>query len=111
MTTLSTTPQALVRVERIALRGPGVVILTGPSSCGKGEVANALCDVVSIDPRRHLSMGAILRSTVERAKSDPGFAKLLAEKYDLSNDVFTSDFYEHAHRLRSCEIVAGLKGA
>jgi adenylate kinase family enzyme len=91
MTIFSTTPQSLVRVERIALRGPGVVILTGPSSCGKGEVANALCDVVSIDPRRHLSMGAILRSTVERAKSDPTVAKLLAEKYALSNDVSIFD--------------------
>ena len=84
-------PQSLVRVERIALRGPGVVILTGPSSCGKGEVAAALCDLVSIDPRRHLSMGAILRSTVERSKSDPAFATLLAEKYDLSRETSLFD--------------------
>ena len=63
-------PRSLVRVERFALRGPGVVILTGPSSCGKGEVAAALCDLVSIDPARHLSMGEILRSTIERAKDD-----------------------------------------
>jgi hypothetical protein len=91
MTILPTMPQSLVRVERIALRGPGVVILTGPSSCGKGEVANALCDVVSIDPRRHLSMGEILRSTVERAKSDPAFASLLADKYALSQDVSIFD--------------------
>lgn len=81
----------LVRVERIALRGPGVVILTGPSSCGKGEVANALCEVVSIDPTRHLSMGEILRTTVERSKRDPGFAKLLAEKYDLSRETSIFD--------------------
>jgi adenylate kinase family enzyme len=91
MTILPTMPQSLVRVERIALRGPGVVILTGPSSCGKGEVANALCDVVSIDPRRHLSMGEILRSTVERSKSDPAFASLLADKYALSQDVSIFD--------------------
>ena len=32
----------LFKVERISLRGPGVMILTGPSSCGKGEVAAAL---------------------------------------------------------------------
>lgn len=91
MTNLSGSPQSLVRVERIALRGPGVVILTGPSSCGKGEVASALCDLVSIDPRRHLSMGEILRSTIERAKSDAGFAKLLAEKYSLSHEVSIFD--------------------
>lgn len=60
------------------------MILTGPSSCGKGEVANALCELVSVDPRRHLSMGEILRTTAERSKADPGFATLLEEKYDLS---------------------------
>ncbi|HEB91468.1 MAG TPA: hypothetical protein ENI85_17975 [Deltaproteobacteria bacterium] len=86
-----TLPPSLVRVERIALRGPGVVILTGPSSCGKGEVAAALCDLVSIDSVRHLSMGAILRSTVERSKSDPGFTKLLAEKYGLSRETSLFD--------------------
>jgi len=80
------TPRSLVRVERIALRGPGVVILTGPSSCGKGEVAAALCDLISIDSRRHLSMGEILRSTIERSKSDDGFARLLADKYALSRE-------------------------
>lgn len=81
-----TTPRSLIRVERIALRGPGVVILTGPSSCGKGEVANALCELVSIDPTRHLSMGEILRTTAERSKVDPEFARLLAEKYSLSRE-------------------------
>lgn len=85
------TPRSLVRVEKIALRGPGVVILTGPSSCGKGEVAAALCDLVSIDPARHLSMGEILRSTIGRSKNDPGFAKLLAEKYALAADVSIFD--------------------
>lgn len=91
MTNLPTSSRSLVRVETIALRGPGVVILTGPSSCGKGEVAAALCDVISIDPRRHLSMGAILRSTVERAKSDPNYADFLADKYALSQNVSIFD--------------------
>ena len=99
MTRLPTTPQPLIRVERIALRGPGVVILTGPSSCGKGEVASALCDLVSIDPRRHLSMGEILRSTVERAKSDSSFAKLLADKYSLSQAVSIFDCIDTTQEL------------
>ena len=60
------------------------MILTGPSSCGKGEVANALCEILSIDRKRHLSMGEILRSTVARSKEDPGFAALLEDKYALS---------------------------
>ncbi len=84
MAATSSSLRSLVRVERISLRGPGVVILTGPSSCGKGEVAAALCELVSIDRRRHLSMGEILRTTAERSKSDPAFAELLESKYALS---------------------------
>lgn len=84
-------PPSLVRVEKIALRGPGVVILTGPSSCGKGEVAQALCEMLSIDPERHLSMGGILRNTVERSKEDNGYAKLLSEKYSLSHQASMFD--------------------
>ncbi len=84
-------PPSLVRVEKISLRGPGVVILTGPSSCGKGEVAQALCEMLSIDPERHLSMGGILRNTVERSKEDSNYAKLLAEKYSLSKEVSMFD--------------------
>lgn len=91
MPTSKDKPRSLVRVERIALRGPGVVILTGPSSCGKGEVAAALCDMLSIDHQRHLSMGEILRSTVERSKSDPQFAALLEGKYSLSKNVSIFD--------------------
>ncbi len=86
-----TGPRSLVRVERIALRGPGVVILTGPSSCGKGEVAAALCDLVSIDSQRHLSMGEILRTTAERSKVDASYARLLADKYSLSREVSIFD--------------------
>jgi adenylate kinase len=86
MKSAQVTPRSLIRVERIALRGPGVVILTGPSSCGKGEVAAALCETLSIDPKRHLSMGEILRSTVARAKQEPSFSELLREKYQLSQD-------------------------
>lgn len=92
-------PRSLVRVERIALRGPGVVILTGPSSCGKGEVAAALCELVSVDARRHLSMGEILRTTVARAREDEGFARLLADKYALSRDSCIFDCVDSSEEL------------
>lgn len=84
-------PPSLVRVEKIALKGPGVIILTGPSSCGKGEVAAALCDLLSIDPNRHLSMGEILRMTIESSKNNVEFATLLADKYSLSQQVSMFD--------------------
>ena len=92
-------PPSLIRVERIALRGPGAVILTGPSSCGKGEVAAALCDLVSIDPVRHLSMGEILRSTIERSKTDPDFAALLSERYALSRETNLFDCIDTSDEL------------
>jgi adenylate kinase family enzyme len=76
--------KSLVQVEKVSVREPGVIILTGPSSCGKGEVANALCRTLNIRPEAHLSMGEILRSTFRGAKDDPSFAELLATKYDLS---------------------------
>ncbi|MGU1689441.1 LLM class flavin-dependent oxidoreductase [Pseudomonas aeruginosa] len=37
--------------------------------------------------------------------------EILLEQTGADELIFTSDFYEHAHRLRTCEIVAGLKGA
>lgn len=76
--------KSLVQVEKVKMRESGVIILTGPSSCGKGEVASALCRTLQIRPEAHLSMGEILRSTFRQAKNDESFAELLANKYDLS---------------------------
>jgi adenylate kinase family enzyme len=99
MSTTDFIPATLIRVEKIALRGPGVVILTGPSSCGKGEVAQALCELLSIDESRHLSMGSILRTTVERAKSNADYASLLADKYSLSQSVSMFDSIDTTDEL------------
>jgi len=62
-------------------------------------VANALCDLLSIDARRHLSMGAILRSTIERSKSDPDFMRLLEEKYALSRETSIFDCVDTTDEL------------
>jgi adenylate kinase family enzyme len=99
MSSSTGTPRPLVRVERIALRGPGAVILTGPSSCGKGEVAAALCEMLSIDPNRHLSMGEILRSTATRAKEDLGFREMLSERYELSHGANIFDCVDTTEEL------------
>jgi len=91
--------KSLVQVEKIKVREPGVIILTGPSSCGKGEVANALCRTLSIRPGAHLSMGEILRSTFRGAKDDPDFAELLATKYDLSGETNIFDCVDTTEAL------------
>jgi len=73
-----------VRVERVSLRGPGVIVLAGPSGSGKGELASALCALLSIPEERHLSMGGILRTTIERARSDEAYARRLEEEAMIS---------------------------
>ena len=88
-----------VRVDRVSMRGHGVVILTGPSSCGKGEVASALCRVMSIPPKDHLSMGEILRNAFQKAKSDPSFASLLSKTYRISGEVNIFDCLDTSEDL------------
>ena len=73
-----------IRVERVSMRNAGCLILTGPSSCGKGEVAAALCRIMSIPPSDHLSMGEILRTSFQKAKNDPSYGTLLSERYRIS---------------------------
>jgi len=92
---------APVRVESVSLRGPGVLILTGPSSCGKGEVAAALCALMSIDRSRHLSMGEILRRAHGRGRSNPSYAKLLSDQYYLAATENIFDCLDSSEELTS----------
>lgn len=73
-------------IRNVEIAGPGAIILTGPSSCGKGEVAKALCELLNISRNRWLSMGDILRHTYERAR-DPEFVALLEQRYNISDKV------------------------
>ena len=88
-----------VQVERVRLRGPGAVILTGPSSCGKGEVAAALCRVLSIARHAHLSMGEILRAAVARARSDTAYARRLADEHHVSDEASIFDCEDTSEEL------------
>jgi adenylate kinase family enzyme len=74
-------------VEKVRVEGKGVILLTGPSSCGKGEIAKALCGFLSIPPHKHLSMGDILRNTVQKARQDQSFRHRLAEEYQISDGI------------------------
>lgn len=93
--------KSLVQVEKVRVREPGVIILTGPSSCGKGEVASALCRLLNIRPEAHLSMGEILRSTFRSAKEDAEFAELLATKYQISAETNIFDCIDTTEALSS----------
>jgi adenylate kinase family enzyme len=76
-----------ITVEKVKVDGNGVILLTGPSSCGKGEISKSLCKFLSIPENKHLSMGDILRKTIIKAKEDSAFLNRLASKYFISNRV------------------------
>ena len=74
-------------VESVRVEGTGAILLTGPSSCGKGEIAKSLCQFLSIPTDMHLSMGDILRQTIRRARQDAAFRQNLATEHDISDQV------------------------
>ncbi len=91
-----TCPTGAIRiiVKSVEVQGRGVILLTGPSSCGKGEIAKALCRFLSIPADKHLSMGSILRTTISRARENDGFRRQLADDYGISDRV---GIFDHAH--------------
>lgn len=80
-----------ITVEKVRVDGRGVILLTGPSGCGKGEIAKALCKFLSIPKERHLSMGDILRKTIIKAKENDVFMNTLGERYSISKDISILD--------------------
>lgn len=80
-----------ISVEKVRVDGDGVILLTGPSGCGKGEIAKALCKFLSIPEERHLSMGDILRKTINKAKTEESFKASLSEKYNISSEISILD--------------------
>ena len=78
--------KSAVVVEKIKLKNRGALILTGPSSCGKGEVSAFFSKALSIPTEHHLSMGEILRYSFHHARKDRDYENLLAERYQISAD-------------------------
>ncbi|MGE5654793.1 MAG: nucleoside monophosphate kinase [Bacillota bacterium] len=93
------TGEVRIIVKSVEVQGRGVILLTGPSSCGKGEIAKALCRFLSIPAHRHLSMGSILRTTVSRAREDAVFRQQLADEYGISDRVSILDRESNPPRL------------
>ena len=80
-----------ITVEKFRVEGRGAIWLTGPSGCGKGEIAKALCKFLSIPEERHLSMGGIHRETVNRVSKDKTFRLILEQKYNISTHISIFD--------------------
>lgn len=73
------------------VEGRGAIILTGPSSCGKGEIAKELRKFLSIPEERHLSMGDILRNTIKKAREDSNFRRVLGDDYNIHDEISVFD--------------------
>ena len=85
--------------QRLIAKGCGAILLTGPSSCGKGEIAKELRSYLSIPKERHLSMGDILRRTIKKARENETFRDRLATEYNISDKI--SVFEETQNRVEN----------
>lgn len=88
----------------------GAIIITGPSSCGKGEVSKALLETLAIPVERWISMGNILRDVSARAKSDV-FVAELEERHAISDatPILTTDDANDGLRSKIKRQRAGLE--
>ena len=87
-------PSALGLEVSVRATGRGIIILSGPSSCGKGVVAAALQRTLHLPSDAHISMGDALRSTIERGRHDAGFRSRLGEDYGIWPDqcIYDAEF-------------------
>lgn len=84
-----------IKVNKVLVEGRGAIILTGPSSCGKGEIAKELRRFLNLPKTRHLSMGDILRLTIKRARTEDAFRKILATDYGIDEHISIFDTDEN----------------
>lgn len=77
---------ALGLTTSVRAKGRGIVILAGPSSCGKGAVAEALRRILHLPRENHISMGDALRTVVERSQQDREFRAQTGERFGIWSD-------------------------
>jgi len=85
------TGEIKIIVKKVLIEGCGAIILTGPSSCGKGEIAKELRKFLSISKAHHLSMGDILRMTIQKARDDEFFRDNLALNHNIDYKISVFD--------------------
>ncbi len=77
---------ALGLSTQVRARGRGIIILSGPSSCGKGAIAAALRRTLHLPVENHISMGDALRNTIERARGDSAFLQAMGHVFGIHPD-------------------------
>lgn len=70
----------------VRARGRGIIILSGPSSCGKGAIADALRRTLHLPAEDHISMGDALRRTIHQARTNQDFTASMGRDYDIWPD-------------------------
>ncbi len=80
-----------LKAKSVKIEGKGAIILTGPSGCGKGEVAKHIFEMFALDEKLHLSMGQMLRNIIAKSRNDDTFLVKLGEKYKISTNVSIFD--------------------
>ena len=70
----------------VKAKGTGIIVLAGPSSCGKGAIAEALSDALQVPEENHISMGDALRAVIARANTDPAFRQSMGERFGIHAD-------------------------
>ncbi len=86
-----TDPNIHVSVQQVNVHGRGAILLTGPSSCGKGELATSLCRFLSLPEDHHVSMGDVLRSTIESARQNAETRQMLSEQCGIDEHTLVMD--------------------
>ena len=92
-------PSSALGLEtRVRARGRGIIILSGPSSCGKGAIAAQLRATLHLPPENHISMGDALRETIQHAREREDFRVLLGPNYDIWPDrcIYDPEFGDEA---------------
>ena len=99
-------------VTSVRATGRGIIILAGPSSCGKGAVAKELRETLHLPEENHLSMGDALREVITRVDNEPTFRDSLGQQYGVYADrciydpTYSDPTLIHKARLYSEELEA-----
>ncbi len=80
-------PSIHIAVRQVEVHGQGAILLTGPSSSGKGELASSLRRFLSLPPEHHISMGDVLRRTISAARQDEGARRTLRDQCGIDHEV------------------------
>ena len=90
--------------------GRGLILIAGPSSCGKGAISKALLEALQIPAENYVSMGDALRGVIQQA-ADPTFRASMGDRFGIWSDraVLTDPRVRESTRTKAATYTADLK--